>query len=257
MATTSSSRALSPYSDVLQTTVAAPVLRDICPDDLPLAQVLATALKAHPARPPMTAPSLDVRLQGNLTEFGAWDMGARHWFLFNRSMTWPANADSPWKGASSDGVDILALASGRTPGLLVIEVKSSDGHGANLITGGGSSLESDFSKLFEGPVQGRIHVAAGKVMASLRFSHDRRDLEDAVRLMVGKTPATCEGLKLLGVLVCNGGPEDDAQKRFRAFQRLEEKLEALGWKKGDLSFRTVEVQGLSSLLNKTIAEATR
>jgi len=247
----------SPYDDVLDQVAGNPVVREVCIDQEGLADVLADALKGHPAPPPANTPHLTNALQGNLSEFGVWDMGERYWSMFERHMTWTANADSPWKASSSDGVDILALSTeGDDLLLLVVEVKSSDGHGANLVTGGNSSLQSDFDRLFEGPVQNRLPISVGKVLTSLRLVHRRTDLEEQVKGMVGSSPDRSASVRLVGVLVCNQGMARDEQARERAFDRLTEHLVRAGWDASQISYRTIETADLSALLDDVIDKAT-
>ena len=247
----------SPYEDVLDQVAGKPVVREVCIDEEGLADVLADALKDHAASPPADPPDLTNALQGNLREFGVWDMGERYWSLFERRMTWTANADSPWKASSSDGVDILALSTnGDDFLLLVVEVKSSDGRGANLVTGGNSSLQSDFDRLFEGPVQDRLPISVGKVLTSLRLVHRRTDLEERVKGMVGISPDHCSSVRLLGVLVCNQGAARDEQARVRAFNRLTEHLVDAGWDASQISYRTIETDDLAALLDDVIEKAT-
>lgn len=240
------------YDDVLDEAFQNPVVRFLCIDDEGLAEVLATALKDHPAPPPAIAPKITNIRQGNLTEFGVWDIGEKHWSLLDRNMTWTANADSPWKASSTDGVDILALITEGQQFLLIIEVKSSDGHGSNLVTGANSSLQSDFDRLFEGDVQNRLAGSVGKVLASLRYVHRRPDLEEQVKEMVGTRPEDCPSLRLLGVLVCKRGINRSAVARRRAFTRLKNHLVDAGWDASQCEFRTVEVNGLIALLDEVI-----
>jgi hypothetical protein len=245
------------YEDVLEEVADNPVIRDVCIDEECFADVLAEALKNHPAPPPTQPPDMTNALQGNLSEFGIWDMGEKYWELFERRMTWSANADSPWKGSSSDGIDILALVSDEDELVLfVIEVKSSDGCGSNLVTGGNSSLQSDFDRLFDGPVQNRLIISVGRVLASLRFVHDRTDLEEQVKDMVGTRPTKCPSLRLIAVLVCNQGTTRDEQARERAFQRLAIHLTDVGWDESQITFRTVETNGVVNLLENVIEKAT-
>lgn len=245
------------YDDVFDQQAGNPVVREVCTNEDSFANVLADALKGHAASPPADTPNLTNALQGNLSEFGVWDMGERYWSLFERRMTWPANADSPWKASSSDGVDILALAgSDDKLILLVVEVKSSGGHGANLVTGGNSSLQSDFDRLFEGPVQDRLPISVGRVLTSLRLVHHRTDLEEQVKGMVGISPMQCASVRLLGVLVCNQGTASDGQTRDRAFNRLASHLASEGWNTSQISFRTIETSDLAALLDDVIHKAT-
>lgn len=257
MPTRPTTGAPSPYGAVLQDHVSGAVCRHLCVDQDGLADTLAAALRSHAAAPPSAAPALTAVLQGNLSEFGAWDLGERHWLLFERQMTWTANAESPWKGSSTDGIDILALPSQRDLALLVVEVKSSEGGGANLVSGEGSTLQSDFSRLFDGAVQGRLFVSVGQVLSDLRFHRNRPDLEGHVKALVGTSPAECGGLRLVGVLLCNRGTQTDEQARDRAFARLTARLTALGWHAAQLAFRTVEVTSVQAMLTRTVNEATR
>jgi len=245
------------YEDVLDRQGGNQVVREVCTDENGFADVLADALKDHAAPPPAKAPDLSNALQGNLSEFGVWDMGERHWSLFERHMTWTANADSPWKASSSDGVDILALPTiDDALVLLVVEVKSSDGCGANLVTGGNSSLQSDFDRLFEGPVQDRLLISVGKVLTSLRLVHRRTDLEERVKGMVGISPKCSRSVRLLGVLVCKQGMARDKQARERAFNRLTVHLKDAGWNASQISYRTIETDNLAALLDDVIVKAT-
>lgn len=246
------------YEDVLKQQRGNPVAREVCTDEDGFADVLADALRDHAAPPPADAPALSNALQGNLSEFCVWDMGERYWSLFERRMSWTANADSPWKASSSDGVDVLALETGDDAlVLLVVEVKSSDGHGANLVTGGNSSLQSDFDRLFEGPVQDRLPISVGKVLTSLRFVHRRMDLEERVKAMVEPSPEGCSSVRLLGVLVCKQGTVQDEQARERAFTRLTDHLVGAGWDASQISYRTIETVNLAAFLNDVIDKATR
>ncbi len=245
------------YEDVLDQQAGNPVVREVCTDEDGLADVLADALKGHAAPPPANAPDLTNALQGNLSEFGVWDIGERYWSLFERDMTWTANADSPWKASSSDGVDILALSTITDDLLLlIVEVKSSGGRGANLVTGGNSSLQSDFNRLFEGPVQDRLPISVGKVLTSLRLVHRRTDLEERVKAMVGTSPERCSSVRLVGVLVCNQGTARDEQARGRAFNRLTDHLVGAGWDTSQISYRTIETDDLAALLEDVIDKAT-
>ncbi len=244
------------YDDVLEEVSDNLVVRDVCTDQDGFGDVLAAALKIHAAPPPVRTPELTKALQGNLSEYCVWDLGERYWSIFERRMTWTANADSPWKASSSDGVDILALAADNQLVLLVIEVKSSVGRGASLITGGNSSLQSDFDRLFEGPVQNRLPISVGKVLASLRLVHRQPELEEQVKEMVGMAPADCPSLRLMGVLVCKQGNNGDLQARGRAFERLTDHLTDIGWDASQITFRTVEVDDLTELLDEVIERAT-
>jgi len=245
------------YKDVFKQIPGNPVVREFCVDEGGLANVLADALKAHAAPPPTRSPKSSNALQGNLSEFGVWDMGERYWSLFARQMTWTANADSPWKASSSDGVDILALSRRDDElFLLVVEVKSSDGRGANLVTGGNSSLQKDFDRLFQGPVQDRLPISVGKVLTSLRLVHRRTNLEERVKGMVGISPAHCSSVRLVGVLVCNQGTARDEQARERAFNRLTDHLVNAGWGASQISYRTIETDDLAALLDDVIDKAT-
>lgn len=245
-----------PYTKSLKRNEDPKILREISIDDNELSLVLSAALRAHAAQPPRTSPELSSNLQGNLGEFSVWDLGERHWLLYNRAMTWCANADIPWKGSSSDGIDILALAEDAST-LFVIEVKATEGHGANLITGNNSALIHDFGKLFDGKIQERLSITVGRALSSLRLQHRRPDLEEKLKAMVGSSATECPLVKLVGVIICNKGNEDDAEKRQRAFQRLDSALQTAGWTAGQLSFRTVEVTDLNQVITSIIAEATR
>jgi hypothetical protein len=244
------------YEEALRNRCGNSVTRDLCVDAQAFAGLLAYALKNHPAAPPSPAPKLTKTLQGNLTEFGVWDLGERYWSLYRRRMTWTANADSPWKASSSDGIDILALSHPKMDVLLVIEVKSSEGAGANLVTGGASSLQSDFDRLFQGPVQNRLSISVGRGLASLRLVHQRPDLEEHVKSMVGAKPADCQSVKLVGVLVCSGGDHDDQRTRERAFGRLVQHLAGAGWHPSQLECHAIEVDDLKNLLAAVIDRAT-
>jgi hypothetical protein len=245
------------YERALRHETANPLTRDICADESELAAILARALKGHPSPPPPTPPSLSRALQGNLSEFAVWDIGSRHWALIDRKMSWPANADSPWKASSSDGVDILSLVGADSqPVLVVIEVKSSTGNGSSLISGSGSTLQSDFDRLFRGPVQDRIFVSLGKVLTSLQYVHERPDLATAVKGLVGASPSECSSVQLAAVLVCCIGAQEDHHTRERAFARLSAHLLAAGWNTAQLTFRTIESEDIEALLRSIVSQST-
>jgi len=249
----------SPYSGVLHQVPGSPssaLQREICQSDDDLAIVLASALQAHAAQPPKSPPAINKALQGNLTEFAAWDLGDQYWLLYDREMSWATNAVSPWKASSSDGLDILALTGETNFALLVVEIKSSREHGANLVTGGNSSLQSDFAGLFAGSVQNRLQISLGTVLCGLRFQ-GRRDLEEQVKTLVGESPSDSPGVNLLGVLFCKQGSTTDVEKRERAFERLKSILLTSGWESAQISFRSVELGNFQQFLDRTVTEATR
>lgn len=240
-----------PYKQVLAQTAHYPSERSVCRDDLKLAEVLASALRSHTAILPSTRPTtIGTILQGNLCEFAVWDIGERHWALYPKKFTFTANAHSPWNSASSDGIDVVALPDQDT--LLLVEVKSSDGNGANLITGGDSSLQSDFDGLFQGKHQTRLASSVARLLYDLRYKHERSDLESRVAAMVGDKPATCPNVKLIGALICNAGRPDDVSARQRAFTRLATTLTRAGWRTTSLGFRTVEVEKLGTFLGHVL-----
>lgn len=242
-----------PYRSVLTQQTAGLIVRELCVSDAELAQVLADALKNHAAPPPKAAPAISANLQGNLGEFGVWDLGERHWLLYQKPFTWTANADSPWKANSTDGIDILAFVPNQPCQLLVVEAKTTTGNGSNLITGNNSALIHDFQKLFEGSVQERLMITVGKALASLRLVHGRPDLEEKLKNLVGPTPAQCPALRLVGVIICHRGSAVDEAARARAFDRLRDALTAAGWNIGQLEFRTIEVTDLNDVLQKIVA----
>ncbi len=245
-----------PYKKSLERDADPAIHREICIDDNELSLVLSQALRAHAAQPPKSVPSLSNNLQGNLGEFSVWDLGERHWLLYERGMTWCANADIPWKGGSSDGIDILALAD-QAAALFVIEVKATTGNGANLITGNNSSLIHDFDKLFEGKIQDRLLISVGRALASLRLHHRRPDLEEKLKAMVGTTPQECPSVQLVGVVMCQKGEASDVDARKRAFQRMAGVLKTAGWRDAQLSFRTIEVSDFQQMIKTVIEEAIR
>lgn len=245
------------YHLTLKSSPAKNVVREVCVSDDDLADVIVDALTSQAAKPPSQTPELTSPLQGNLSEFVVWDIGERYWAIFEQSMTWPANADSPWKASSSDGVDIVALQQdGENCGLLLIEVKSTNSAGAQLVTGGTSSLQSDFDKFFGGAVQDRLAISVGRVLTSLRLVHRRPDLEHQVLQMIGTRPDSCPSVQVVGVLVCNRGTNDDAECRDRAFNRLHLHLVDAGWNPRQISFRTIETAEVTRLFGDIVRKAT-
>lgn len=211
-------------------------------DDLAFAQTIATALRTHSIAPPEDVPELNNALQGNLCEFCIWDMGDRLWKIYHRANTWPSNADSPWRPSSDPGIDILALTGvDDSLSLIIVEAKSSQKNGINLIVGNSSTLQTDFQHLFAGHVQNRLLTRVGDILFEFTIRRSRPDLASRIHSLVGKSPTESPNIKLVGVLICSRGNESSRQSRISAFEQLRAHLRTQGWSDNQIEFRCIEV----------------
>lgn len=226
-------------------------------DDKEFAQIVAAALRQHPAQPPMDKPTWSTALQGNLCEFSVWDIGERFWCLYDRHLTWTTNASSPWRSSSDPGIDVLALSAVEDQVLVwIIEVKSTSGGGSGTVDGKTDSLKVDFRHLFEGDVQARLLNRIGEVVSDLIFKYGDRELAQKVTDAVGTSPENSSGVFLVGTLVCRAGNRRSRSARSSAFERLVEWL--IGkqkWNSSQIACRCIEVQDFSQWLDNVIEEA--
>lgn len=245
-----------PYKNCVESKYEYCVHIEYIKDDSEFADIVAAALRSHPAAPPRQKPPLSKALQGNLCEFCVWDVGERFWYLYKRELTWPTNANSPWRPSSDPGVDILALTSGEDePILLVIEVKSTSSGGSGFVDGDRSSLQTDFKHLFSGDVQSRLQNRVGAVVSDLTLKLKRPDLAEKVKEAVGTAANDSQGIKLVGVLICKRGNTRSQSARLEAFQRLHTWLLDNGWKNEQIESRCIEVEDLSKWLDQVIRRA--
>lgn len=250
---------LSPYRGFLNSEIQGDLVhRDISCDDQVLAQALARALKALWRGPlePVTQGSPSNRLQGNLCEFCAWELGANLWRLYPQSHSWPANAKNPWFDQSRSGIDILAFDP-VTEILLVVEVKSSRGDGAAAISSEDDSLRADFRHLFDGDPRNRLTISIAGAVSDLVLRGEP-ELAWQVKATTGHKPDECDKIRLVGILVCQSGQNmGHANARFRAFSRLQGWLSEQGWLTSQMNFRSVELCDFSRWLAALITEATQ
>ena len=246
------------YHDVLDTLPDGNALqRNVSCDDASFGARIGRVLRSLLGRRPGQTPQISRALQGNLCEFCVWELGERHWALYEKQATWPANAKSPWRNSSKPGVDILAVGT-QDNAVLVIEVKSSRGRGASAVTGNQNSLKDDFRRLFaEGAPDRRIWGSIQEVVTDLIL---RGESESAARIVdsVGSRPDECTGIRLIGVLVCRKGDTDESRRaRREAFQRLHEWLREAGWGADQCEFRSVELVDFACWLSSFVDEVTR
>ncbi len=245
-----------PYAKCFTRVIDGILTRECVKNDDLLVEVLADALMEHDASPPKSTVKLTNQRQGNLSEYCVWDIGDRHWTLFEKGLSKPANADSPWKDGSDPGIDILALSLDDPPLLLVIEAKSSINDGVALINGKGSSIRSDFTGLLANSVNSRLLIRVGAFKSQLRFVAKKPELLRRIDECVGDTPKACSGVKLMGVLVCKRGETKDENARRDAFNALRDNLVSDGWAISNIDLRTVEAGNLSKLLTEVIERVT-
>ncbi|WP_253997954.1 hypothetical protein [Myxococcus qinghaiensis] len=246
------------FGEILKGKPSGSLQLEVVEDNVRAAQLLANALKNHPSSEiPTNLPGLDNALQGNLSEFLAWELGEQHWLLFDRAWSWAPNAENPWRNSSDPGIDILAIL---TPDaelkLLVFEVKSSIGDGVALIAGVKSSLRTDFESLFRGAVQGRLACRVGRVLSSLKYHKGRADLIPVVKDIVGKNPASSPKISLVGLLICSQlkSAPNASERRQQAFEELSRLLRADGWVAQQVMLRCIETPSFSALLKQAISE---
>jgi hypothetical protein len=249
---------IGPYDDILETRPDGRLIeRSLSRDDESFATRIAGALRVLLGRRPAPVSAISNTLQGNLCEFCVWELGEQHWQLYDRNLTWPANAKSPWRSSSRGGVDVLALGSDlRT--LLIIEVKSTQGDGCSPISGESSSLKNDFRRLYEaGSPDERIWGSVQEAVTSLKLAGE---VESAARIVdsVGSRPDECTGIRLIGVLVCRKGDTDKLHRDRRlAFETLHEWLLEAGWRSEQCEFRCVELVDFVRWLSSLVREVTR
>lgn len=192
-----------------------PLRRETVLDDARFAQViLEVSEQSGFPRPDSVANPQNVR--ANLGEFCVWELGSEHWQLFSKKLCWPANKD-PWRDSSDPGVDILATDEG-VSGLMVIEVKSSEDDGSDLVNNQSKGLKGDFQSLFEGDGRTRLKTRVLDVQHDFRFKLERADLAEKVASLVGDSPSRSPDVRLVGVLVCSN--QQAQERRKRAFGRL-------------------------------------
>jgi hypothetical protein len=245
------------YKESLQGVQSGNIRREISKGDKSLAKALANALRAHPSPIPSSPPPLTNALQGNLAEFLVYDLGLSHWLLFDRKFSWASNAIAPWKESSDPGLDVLAFVFHPDNKILVIEVKSSVGTGTSSINEDESSLKNDFHKLFNGTSTSRLLFRLSEVFYELKFRREEPQLVQKLSKLVGISPATSAGVRLIGTLVCSKGVKTtlNVQSRTKAFNDLHQGLIAEGWKPEQIEFRCIELDSLKDFMTRVIQEA--
>lgn len=192
-----------------------PLRREMVLDDARFAQmILDVTEKSGFPRPDSVANPQTVR--ANLGEFCVWELGSEHWQLFSKKLCLPANKD-PWRASSDPGVDILATDE-EVSLLMVIEVKSSQDDGSDLVNDQSKGLKGDFRSLFEGDGRTRLKTRVLDLQYEFRFRFERVDLAEKVASLVGDSPSSSPDVRLVGVLVCSN--EQAQERRKRAFGRL-------------------------------------
>jgi hypothetical protein len=151
-----------------------PLRREMVLDDTQFAQIILEVTACHGVpRPDSISNPQNVR--ANLSEFCVWELGSEHWRLFSKEFSWRANTD-PWRDSPDPGIDILATDE-NVKVLMVIEVKSSQDDGSDLINSQSKGLKGDFKSLFEGHGRTRLETrVCGDVAHTLRYYHGRPDL---------------------------------------------------------------------------------
>jgi hypothetical protein len=232
-----------------------PLNREIVQDDLAFAQAIVHALCQCMVPPPQPALPNSKSLQGNLCEFCVWELGEKRWKWYRRKFSRSANAWNPWRDSSDPGIDILATDE-EVSTLMVIEVKSSQGDGDGHVKNKKNSLRSDFEGLFEGDGRGRLLSRVMEIASDLKFLHERPDLAERVRKLVGSSPSESPGVRLIGVLVCTRGDGQSHGKRRQAFENLHTWLTqndidpTKKWKAGQCRYCTVELKDLLSWIEE-------
>jgi hypothetical protein len=192
-----------------------PLRREKVLDDLQFAQIILE-VTARYKMPRPNSISNPQNVRANLSEFCVWELGSEHWLIFSKRFSWPANPD-PWRSSSDPGIDILATDENGEL-LLVIEVKSSEGDGVGLVNDQSNGLKGDFKSLFEGDGRTRLGTRVNDIQHELRHRRQDPDLADKVKSLVGKSPSTSPGVRLIGTLVCSNEHAQD--RRRSAFERL-------------------------------------
>jgi hypothetical protein len=247
------------YSLVLNTEKDGLVFRDLSLCDDNFARLLAQSLLAMRLGSKVSnkIDEISVRIQGNLCEFFVWELGENHWEIYKKSNTAVANANSPFIGISRPGIDIVAFDDdGKT--IYILEVKSSQSDGINLIFNSASSLKADYQHLFEiGPAEERIWGSINELIADL-CHQGRKDIAENIKNNVGNKPENCKGVKLIGVLVCQRGDIDSTSNdnRKKAFNNLDSWLVNQGWRSEQCEYRTVEVTNFEKWLRNFIDQVT-
>lgn len=245
------------HRQCFSTVVDLPIVRDVSFDDDTFARAIVAILRSLVRRPLRRPARITRQLQGNLCEFCVWELGESRWRLYSKANTWPANAQFPWKNYSAPGIDIIAIDDAADT-VFIIEVKSTSQPDADVVSGSKDSLKADFGNLFaQGSPEERIIGCVGEVVSRLGID-GRHELADKVIEAVGPTPAQCEGVRLVGVLVCNGAMAPSVhRKRRSAFNRLHEWLMEQGWRADQCEHRCVELSSLEGWLSTIVAEVTR
>lgn len=240
------------YEDILsiQSDQTLPLHRNIATNDEHLAQLLLAVMSQYGIPCPVSREAMtNLRsVRANLSEFCVLELGEKHWKLYIKQMSWPANKD-PWRPSSDPGIDILATDEDVNC-LLVIEVKSSSGDGSGLVTSESDGLKGDFQQLFARDDRTRLGSRILDVAHDLRFQQNRPDLAEKAKSLVGNTPASSRGVKLVGVLMCSRGDQQAEGRRKRAFGRLHQWLleddgdEAQKWLASQCQYYVVELNSL-------------
>jgi len=245
------------YKDSLQGSKLANIHREVSQNDKTLVQAFVNALRSLPSPKPDTPPPLTNALQGNLAEFLVYDLSLSHWLLFDRKFSWASNAISPWKDSSDPGLDVLAFVFKPNDKILIIEVKSSIGTGTTSITEDESSLKNDFKKLFNGTSTSRLLMRLSEAFYELKYGREQPELIRRLAGLVGISPGTSAGVKLIGTLVCSKGTRTalNVENRTKAFQELHQWLINEGWKTDQIEFRCIELDNLKEFMTQVIQEA--
>ena len=208
------------YSQILssQQDDTLPLRREMVADDAQFAQAILDAMSQYGIPRPASRQAIsNLRsVQANLSEFCVLELGEKYWRLYLKKFSWPANKD-PWRHSSDPGIDILATDE-NVELLMVIEVKSSEGDGNDLVNSERDGLKGDFKRLFEGDDRTRLLSRVLGVAHDLRVQQERPDLASKAISLVGDSPSRSPGVRLIGVLVCSDQRAQD--KRHRAFERL-------------------------------------
>jgi hypothetical protein len=213
---------------------ALPLCREIVSDDAQLAQAILEAMIDKGIALPVSGASFsNVRsVQGNLGEFCVRELGDKHWQEW--SSLWASNAGTPWSESSVQGIDILGTdADVRV--LFVIEVKTSRTNGSNLVNSQQDSLRSDFARLFTADPrkEGRLANHVGRLYANLKNIYPQIG---SLKKLVGTSPETSPGVRLIGVLVCTQGNNKDTRDRHQAFQQLHKALADEKWRSAQCKY---------------------
>lgn len=244
------------YSQVLDVRKDGLVSREFSLCDDNFASFLAQSLLSMRLgiKPSQNLDKKSVRIQGNLCEFCVWELGENHWGIYKKLNTTVANAKSPLIDHSQAGIDIVAISDdGKT--IYLVEVKSSQSDGKNLIFSNSSSLKTDFQHLFEvGAVEERIWGSITELIADLSL-HGKNDIAEYVKNSVGNKPELCKGVKLIGVLVCQRSVVD-GDDNISAFAKLHSWLMEQGWQSQQCEYHIIEIADFKKWLNHLLDEVT-